>query len=130
MECAHGTFPVPAPATARLLEGVPVYAGAVATELVTPTGALLVTGYAASYAPLPPMRDRRRSATAPATATSRAIPNVLRVIVGEDDAPAPVEQIVVLECEIDDMNPQLFGPLMERLHAGGRARRVLRRRCR
>ena len=46
VKCAHGVFPVPAPATARLLEGVPVYAGEVQMELVTPTGALLVTGYA------------------------------------------------------------------------------------
>ena len=56
VECAHGTFPVPAPATARLLRGVPIYAGAVRAELVTPTGALLVTDYARSFGPLPPMR--------------------------------------------------------------------------
>ena len=56
MRCAHGTFPVPAPATARLLKDAPIYAGAVAAELVTPTGALIVTGYAHEYGPLPPMR--------------------------------------------------------------------------
>src|ERR671923_7698 len=55
VKCAHGTFPVPAPATARLLAGVPVYAGPIAAEMVTPTGALLVTGYADSYVALPPM---------------------------------------------------------------------------
>ena len=56
VQCAHGTFPVPAPATLRLLDGVPIYAGAIAAELVTPTGALLVTGYASEFGPLPEMR--------------------------------------------------------------------------
>ena len=55
--CAHGVFPVPAPATARLLQGVPVYSGDVQMELVTPTGALLVTGYAGSYGPMPAYDD-------------------------------------------------------------------------
>ena len=59
VECAHGTFPVPAPATARLLQGVPIYSGPVAKELVTPTGALIVTSYASAYGPLPPMRVDR-----------------------------------------------------------------------
>src|SRR5215467_8713919 len=58
IECAHGTFPVPAPATARLLRGVPIY-GDGTSELVTPTGALLVTGYAKAYGPLPPIRGDR-----------------------------------------------------------------------
>ena len=55
VRCAHGVFPVPAPATARLLRGVPVYSGEPQMELVTPTGALIVTGYAQSYGPMPPM---------------------------------------------------------------------------
>ncbi|MDQ3421632.1 MAG: LarC family nickel insertion protein, partial [Acidobacteriota bacterium] len=55
VQCEHGIFPVPAPATARLLQGVPVYSGGVQMELVTPTGALLVTGYADSYGPMPGM---------------------------------------------------------------------------
>jgi uncharacterized protein (TIGR00299 family) protein len=118
VECAHGTFPVPAPATARLLEGVPVYAGPIAAEMVTPTGALLVTGYADSYVALPPMTidaigygagDRDFSGH----------PNVLRVLLGHADTARPSERIVVLECEIDDMNPQLFGPLMDRLQESG-----------
>ena len=59
---SHGTFPVPAPATARLVQGVPIY-GEGEGELLTPTGALLVTGHAAAYGPLP-LFGRRRSATA------------------------------------------------------------------
>jgi uncharacterized protein (TIGR00299 family) protein len=118
VECAHGTFPVPAPATARLLEGVPVYAGAVATELTTPTGALLVTAYATSFGPLPPMRVDRIGYGAGDKDFKRH-PNVLRVLVGDAEAGASVEPIVALECEIDDMNPQLFGPLMDHLYAAG-----------
>jgi len=118
VQCAHGTFPVPAPATARLLEGVPVYAGAVAAELVTPTGALLVTEYAQSFAALPPMRVDAIGYGA-GDRDFKGNPNVLRMMLGRTDDSRAGERIVVLECEIDDMNPQLFGPLMERLHQAG-----------
>ena len=117
VQCAHGLFPVPAPATARLLEGVPVYAGDVQMELVTPTGALLVTGYAGSYGPLPPMTIRSIGYGA-GDRDPKTHPNVLRLIVG-DDGEVARERIVEIACEIDDMNPQLFGPLMDRLHAAG-----------
>jgi hypothetical protein len=123
VRCAHGTFPVPAPATARLLANVPIYAGDVAAEMVTPTGALLVTEYADTFASLPAMRV---SATGYGAGDRdfAGYPNVLRMMVGEglvgegDDASAN-ERIVVLECEIDDMNPQLFGPLMDNLQRSG-----------
>jgi pyridinium-3,5-bisthiocarboxylic acid mononucleotide nickel chelatase len=118
VRCAHGEFPVPAPATARILAGVPIYAGAVATELVTPTGALLMTGYATRFGPLPAMRVDRIGYGA-GTKDFERHPNVLRVLVGTTDRPAASETIVVLECEIDDMNPQLFGPLMDRLYDAG-----------
>ncbi len=88
IECAHGTFPVPAPATLRLLDSVPIYAGPVATELVTPTGALLLTAYADRFVPLPPMRAQAIGYGA-GDRDFKGHPNVLRVIVGEiDDAPA------------------------------------------
>ena len=115
--CEHGEFPVPAPATARLLKGVPVYAGAVRGELVTPTGALLISSYAGSYGPLPPMRLDAIGYGA-GDRDVKDHPNVLRVLVGESSTDH-YEEIVVMECEIDDMNPQLFGPLMDRLHAAG-----------
>jgi uncharacterized protein (TIGR00299 family) protein len=118
VRCAHGEFPVPAPATARLLEGVPMYAGAVKSELVTPTGALLVTGYASAFGPLPAMRVRAIGYGA-GEKDFKGHPNVLRVMVGDADHASADETIVVLECEIDDMNPQLFGPLMDRLHDAG-----------
>jgi uncharacterized protein (TIGR00299 family) protein len=118
VECAHGTFPVPAPATARLLEGAPVYAGAVASELTTPTGALIVTSYASSYGPLPLMRIDRIGYGA-GDKDFKGHPNVLRLLVGEAETDAAAQAIVTIECEIDDMNPQLFGPLMDRLYAAG-----------
>ncbi len=118
VKCAHGVFPVPAPATARLLRGAPVYSGAVASELVTPTGALLITEYARSFGPLPAMRLDAVGYGA-GDRDVKNHPNVLRVMVGEAAGARAVEPIVVLECEIDDMNPQLFGPLMDRLFEAG-----------
>ena len=118
VDCAHGTFPVPAPATARLLKGVPIYAGPVAKELVTPTGALIVTAYASSYGPLPPMRVDAIGYGA-GTREFKGHPNVLRMFLGETADEAAAERIIRIECEIDDMNPQLFGPLMDRLAAAG-----------
>ena len=118
VECAHGSFPVPAPATALLLEGIPVYAGAVATELTTPTGALLVSSYASGFGPLPLMRIDRIGYGA-GDKDFKGHPNVLRLIVGEAEATSKAEPIVTIECEIDDMNPQIFGPLMDRLYAAG-----------
>ena len=116
--CAHGTFPVPAPATAHLLRRVPVYAGSMATELVTPTGALIVTEYASSYGPLPRMRVESIGYGA-GTRDFPQTPNVVRLFSGESDASGNIERIVSIACEIDDMNPQLFGPLMDALYAAG-----------
>lgn len=118
VQCAHGVLPVPAPATASLLRGAPIYAGDLKTELVTPTGALIVTDYAASYGALPPMTVQRIGYGA-GDRDFKGHPNVLRVFIGETAGAARTERIVTIECEIDDMNPQLFGPLMDRLHAAG-----------
>lgn len=118
VQCAHGVFPVPAPATARLLQGVPVYAGAVQMELVTPTGALLVTGYAESYGPMPAMTIDRIGYGAGDRDPKRH-PNVLRMIVGDGAPEGHARRVVEILCEIDDMNPQLFGPLMDQLHQAG-----------
>lgn len=113
---SHGLFPVPPPATARLLRGVPVY-GAGEGELLTPTGALLVTAHATSYGPLPPLRMEAVGHGA-GTRDTHGRPNVLRLIVGQEDGPA-AERVLVLEAEIDDMSPQLFGPLIDRLLGAG-----------
>jgi len=115
---AHGRYPVPAPATMRLLKGIPVYSGAEQVELVTPTGALLISGYAHEFGPIPAMRVNRIGYGA-GTRDFPRTPNVLRVLLGELDAAAPSQSVVVIEAEIDDMNPQIFGVLMDRLLADG-----------
>ena len=127
VRCAHGDFPVPAPATARLLKDVPVY-GNGTSELVTPTGALLVTGYARSFGPLPAMRVEKVGYGA-GDRDPKNTPNVLRIFKGEragqdqdgdvSTGDRGVERIVKIESEIDDMNPQLFGPLLDTLLAAG-----------
>jgi uncharacterized protein (TIGR00299 family) protein len=114
---SHGTFPVPAPATARLVLGVPVY-GAGSGELLTPTGALLVTGHATAYGPLPPLRLTAVGHGAGSRDT-QGRPNVLRVIVGDDAGVDANERVLVLETELDDASPQLLGPLLERVLGAG-----------
>jgi uncharacterized protein (TIGR00299 family) protein len=114
---SHGTFAVPPPATARLVQGVPVY-GQGEGELLTPTGALLVTAHATAYGALPPLRVEAIGHGAGSRDTPGR-PNVLRLIVGEEASAAAVERVLVLETEIDDMPPQLYGPLMDRLLASG-----------
>jgi uncharacterized protein (TIGR00299 family) protein len=115
---AHGHFPVPAPATVKLLAGAPVYSSGVQSELVTPTGALLVTGYATSFGPVPAMTIERVGYGAGDRDLPNT-PNVLRVLIGESTEQPHTERIVVLQSELDDMNPQLFGLVMERLYAAG-----------
>ncbi|PYR38181.1 MAG: nickel pincer cofactor biosynthesis protein LarC [Acidobacteria bacterium] len=117
---AHGVFPVPAPATLRLLGGAPVYSGRVQTELVTPTGALIATTFASEFGPIPAMTIERVGYGA-GDRDDPETPNVLRVLIGRAaDAPhAAGDRVTVIECEIDDMNPQLFGVVMDRLYAAG-----------
>jgi uncharacterized protein (TIGR00299 family) protein len=118
VQSAHGVFPVPAPATVRLLGDAPVYGGAVQKELVTPTGALIISSYAESFGPIPAMRMERVGYGA-GDGDFQPTPNVLRLLVGRADDRAPVERVTVIECEIDDMNPQIFGLVMDRLYAAG-----------
>jgi len=115
---AHGLYPVPAPATMRLLQGAPVYAGTQKAELVTPTGALLVTSYATEFGPIPPMRVAAVGYGA-GTRDFADSPNVLRVLLGESETTAASHSVVVIEAEIDDMNPQIFGVVMDRLLSEG-----------
>lgn len=118
VKTAHGLFPVPAPATVRLIGRIPTYGSDVPLELLTPTGALILSEYATEVGAMPGMRvtsvgygagDRELPDT----------PNVVRVFVGEADAAAPAMRVAVLACEIDDMNPQIFGAVMDRLYAAG-----------
>jgi uncharacterized protein (TIGR00299 family) protein len=118
---AHGTFPVPAPATLRLLGSAPIYSTGVQAELLTPTGALLVTGFARSYGPLPAMRVRQVGYGA-GTRALDPLPNVLRMVIGDrtgDATSHEVDRVLRIECEIDDMNPQIFGPVAAALTDAG-----------
>jgi uncharacterized protein (TIGR00299 family) protein len=119
VKTAHGIYPVPAPATLRLLGEAPVYGRDIGKELLTPTGALLLSDYATSFGPMPLMRVDRIGYGA-GDSDLDGTPNVLRVVVGQETRPGVAStSVVVIECEIDDMNPQIFGALMERLHAAG-----------
>jgi uncharacterized protein (TIGR00299 family) protein len=118
VKSAHGLIPVPAPATLRLLGEAPIYGGAVQSELVTPTGALIATAYATSYGPVPAMAVERVGYGA-GMRDHPGTPNVLRILVGRAAAATAVDRVVVLECEIDDMNPQIFGVVMDHLYAAG-----------
>jgi pyridinium-3,5-bisthiocarboxylic acid mononucleotide nickel chelatase len=117
IKCAHGILPVPAPATAELLRGAPIYS-VFEGELTTPTGALLVTQIAHTFGPMPPMRLDRIGHGAGSRETHH--PNVLRLFIGASDhACAGDEAISQIETNIDDMNPQLFGAIFGKLADAG-----------
>lgn len=121
VQCAHGTLPVPAPATAELLKGVPLADCDEPGELTTPTAAAVLTTIADEFGPIPPMRI---SAIGYGAGTREGIrrPNVLRVLVGESVArqdEEEVDEVDVLECNLDDATPQLIGHCLDRLRDGG-----------
>jgi len=115
VECAHGRFPVPAPATVELLKGAPVYSSGLEAELVTPTGAAIVKTLARRFGSFPEMKIERSGYGAGSQDFS-GFPNVARLVIGETfAAKTPSEMIAVLEANLDDLNPQVFGYVMERL---------------
>ncbi|MGH9591086.1 MAG: nickel pincer cofactor biosynthesis protein LarC [Terracidiphilus sp.] len=122
VKCAHGTLPVPAPATLALLADAPVYAAGEPMERVTPTGAAILRMLDVRYAPLPAMRVQSRGYGAGSRGTP-GTPNLLRILVGEaaDETLecAPGEPIAVIEATIDDSSPQLIGYASELLLAAG-----------
>jgi hypothetical protein len=115
-DCAHGRFPVPAPATLELLRDVPTHRGAVPFEATTPTGAAILTTAAAAFEPHASMIARRVGYGV--GQRDGPVPNVLRVLVTERLTASP-EDLSLLECNIDDMNPELYPHLLERLLAAG-----------
>lgn len=117
---AHGVLPVPAPATARLLIGKPTYSNGVQKELVTPTGAAIVATLCDSFGPQPPMKVSAIGYGA-GMADLETQPNVLRILAGEMSASVDSHggTIRVLEANLDDMNPQIFGYLLEKALAAG-----------
>ena len=116
---AHGLLPVPAPATLALLRDVPVESGGPPHELTTPTGAVIVAANVESYGPLPKLRVLAVGHGA-GTRELADRPNLLRVIAGREETAAESDDAcVVLEANLDDMNPQLYGPLIEGLLKDG-----------
>jgi pyridinium-3,5-bisthiocarboxylic acid mononucleotide nickel chelatase len=113
----HGRIPVPAPGTAELLRGFPVVDTGVKRELVTPTGAAILTTLAAGAGAMPPMTVTAVGYGAGTMELSS--PNVLRVFLGEAATPRDTETVVQVETTVDDMSPQLYEPLMERLFTAG-----------
>jgi uncharacterized protein (TIGR00299 family) protein len=122
VETAHGTLPVPAPATVELLRGVPVYSNQVNGELVTPTGAAILTTISHSFGQLPLFRIEKVGYGAGSRDLAKT-PNVLRVLQGQVEEAADLtseeSSVLVVEANIDDMNPQIYGHLQERLLAMG-----------
>jgi pyridinium-3,5-bisthiocarboxylic acid mononucleotide nickel chelatase len=114
---AHGVLPVPAPATARLLQGAPTFSNGVQRELVTPTGAAIVSTLCDSFGPQPPMIVSAIGYGA-GTADIEGQPNVVRIMVGEtagEALPAGLnEEISIIEANLDDMNPQIYGYVVEK----------------
>jgi uncharacterized protein (TIGR00299 family) protein len=115
---AHGLMPVPAPGTAALLVGFPAYGSEIKAELTTPTGAAILTTLATGFGPMPSVRADRVGYGAGQRELEEQ-PNLLRLIVGETSGGPDHDRIAVLEANIDDMNPQFFEPLMERLFEAG-----------
>jgi hypothetical protein len=123
INCSHGTLPVPAPATAEILQGIPIKTGLVPFEATTPTGAAIIAATATSFT--------EKIAFTPQKigyglgSKDSAIPNVLRLFLGEisantEKADDPEKgEAVIIECNIDDMNPELYDTLMELLFAAG-----------
>lgn len=124
VEMAHGRFPVPPPAVAELLKDAPVYSSEITGELVTPTGAAIISTVAGEYGALPAMKIERVAYGAGSREYQR-FPNALRLMVGESETvqanqgsrpghQPKEERLVMLETNIDDMSAQRFGYLMER----------------
>lgn len=121
----HGILPVPAPATLGILKGVPIYGTKIPYELVTPTGAAIVSGLAKSFEEMPDMIIEKIGYGA-GKRELESQPNLLRIVLGteitrpeEGSGVYQTDQIVIIETCIDDMNPEMFGFLMERLFEKG-----------
>ncbi len=118
VECAHGRLPLPAPATLEVLKEYPVYSVPVEGELVTPTGAAIIAALSDSAGPLPPLRiEGIGYGMGRKDFPDR--PNLLRLVLGEAAGEYEADRVSILETNIDDMNPEFYDFLMDRLFEGG-----------
>ncbi|MDO8447115.1 MAG: nickel pincer cofactor biosynthesis protein LarC [Deltaproteobacteria bacterium] len=124
VSCSHGLLPLPAPAVMELLTGVPVYQAGVRGELVTPTGAAFLSVVCEGFGAIRPMRLKSTGYGA-GERENEGLPNLLRVMIGEeyestgvkdiDSNPLEVDSVMVIDANIDDMNPEIYGFVMDRL---------------
>jgi len=119
VEMVHGRFPVPPPAVADLLKGVPFYSTDIKGELLTPTGAAIITTVSQQYGPVPPIKVAQIGYGA-GTRDYESFPNVLRVLFGTTEAASiSEERLLMIETNIDDASPQIIGHVMDRAFALG-----------
>ena len=119
VQMAHGRFPIPPPAVAELLKGVPFYAGDIKGELLTPTGAAIITTVCSEYGPVPQIKIESTGYGA-GTREYPDFPNVLRVFVGETESTvATDERLWMIETNLDDASPQIIGHVMDRVLESG-----------
>ena len=118
VDCAHGRFPVPGPATLELLKGVETCTGDEEAELITPTGAALLREFANDFGPMPPMKVRAIGYGLGTRHLPKS-PNVLRAVLGEAANERESDRVAVLETNLDDISPQVLGELMEKALAAG-----------
>lgn len=117
IESEHGKIPIPAPATLELLTGVPIKKGPVEKEIVTPTGAVLASTLAESFGDIPAMTVEEIGYGAGTWDFDH--PNVLRIMIGQSEEAGIKQEMLVVETNIDDMNPELYGHIMEKLFEAG-----------
>ena len=115
VKCEHGILPVPAPATLSLMEGKPIYSSGVERELLTPTGASILTSLGSEFGSMPLINVERIGYGA--GRDNLPHPNLLRLIIGTSESTSGKEKVVVIETNIDDMNPQFYDYLIEKLLA-------------
>lgn len=115
VKCEHGLLPVPAPATLALMKGKPIYSSGIEKELLTPTGAALLTSLGSEFGKMPKMKVMKIGYGAGKDDLPH--PNLLRLIIGERESVVKEKMVRVVETNIDDMNPQFYDYLMERLFA-------------
>lgn len=114
----HGRLPIPAPATLEILKGIPIYSSSLNEELVTPTGAAILTSFSGDFGDIPQMKIERVGYGL-GDRVFEEIPNVLRIILGEGEGAWEGDRVWVVETDIDDMSPEIHGYLMERLPEAG-----------
>jgi hypothetical protein len=117
VESAHGILPVPAPASLSLMKGRPIYSTGVERELLTPTGAALLTSLGSEFGPMPPLKVEKIGYGAGRDDLPH--PNLLRLIIGDAEPDSGGERVTLIETNIDDMNPQFYDYLMEKLFEMG-----------